>query len=200
MKINDEGFNNIIEIDDSVILDEFSSITIKGNNNTVRIGYGTVLINAHIIMESDNNSFIVENNCRISGRYFQKRIDGNVIKIGEYTTFGTVHIICGEGRTVTIGRDCMLAFDISIRTTDSHAIVDANNGEQINKGKDISIGNHVWIAAHAVLLKGTILGDNSVVGMKSLVTSRFLETGVVIAGIPAKIIKKGITWTRPELG
>ena len=37
---------------------------------------------------------------------------------------------------------------------------------------------------------------NSVVGQKSLVTRVFEEENVILAGVPAKIIKRDISWDR----
>jgi acetyltransferase-like isoleucine patch superfamily enzyme len=200
MKINNNGINNSIDIHPSADIDDNSSISIKGNNNKIVIGENSVLRNANFIIESNENTVVIGSNCRITGRYIQKIIDGNCIEVGDNTTFGTVHIICGEGKKVSIGKDCMFAFDISLRTTDSHAIVDAISNERINFADDIIIGDHVWVAAHVIILKGTEIQKNSVVALKSLVTKKFHEDGIVIAGVPAKVIKKGINWERPLLG
>jgi len=200
MKSSIDGLNNSIEIDATVDIDNVSSISIKGSNNKIVIKKNTVLRNAHFIMESDYNIVVIAENCRITGRYIQKIVDNNVINIGAGTTFGVVHIICGEGKKVFIGDDCMFAFDITFRTTDSHAIIDKNSKERLNFGEDIIIGSHVWIAAHSEILKGSEIKGNSVVASKSLVSSKFTESGVVIGGVPAKIIRRGITWERPLLG
>lgn len=89
----------------------------------------------------------------------------------------------------------MFAYDIDVRTGDSHAIVDAQTGARINHARDIRIGNHVWIAAHCIILKGVSIADNSVVGTGSVVAPVH-EEGVIVAGNPAKIVKRGISWTR----
>ena len=59
----------------------------------------------------------------------------------------------------------------------------------------VSIGNHVWIGAGSVVNKGAIIGNESVIGMCSLVTKR-IPDNCVAAGVPAKVIKTNINWSR----
>ena len=44
--------------------------------------------------------------------------------------------------------------------------------------------------------KNVKIADNSIVGWGSIVTKEFNEPNVIIAGIPAKIVKRGINWDR----
>jgi acetyltransferase-like isoleucine patch superfamily enzyme len=54
----------------------------------------------------------------------------------------------------------------------------------------IKIGNNCWIGANAVILPGVTLGNNVIVGAGSVVTKSFEEDGIIIAGNPARIIKR----------
>ena len=56
--------------------------------------------------------------------------------------------------------------------------------------KPVKIGNNVWIGANVVILPGVEIGDNTVIGAGSIVTKSFKEGNCIIAGNPAKIIKK----------
>ena len=53
----------------------------------------------------------------------------------------------------------------------------------------VKIGNDVWIGAHATILAGVTIGNGSVVAAGAVVTKDVPEMAVV-AGVPAKIIKK----------
>ena len=98
-----------------------------------------------------------------------------------------------------IGRDCLLAYDIDIRTGDSHSLLEAASGKRINPAQDVIIGDHVWIAAHVNILKGVSIGMNSVIATGATVVKPVQEAGVVIAGNPAKLVKREITWTRERI-
>ncbi|MEZ3485540.1 MAG: hypothetical protein K1W22_02795 [Lachnospiraceae bacterium] len=55
--------------------------------------------------------------------------------------------------------------------------------------KPIHIGKNVWIGANATILAGVSIGENAVVAAGAVVT-KDVPDGVVVGGIPAKIIKK----------
>jgi acetyltransferase-like isoleucine patch superfamily enzyme len=58
------------------------------------------------------------------------------------------------------------------------------------KAKDVYIGNYCWLGMNCVILPGVRLGDFTTVGAGAVVTKSFPEGHCVIAGVPAKIIKK----------
>ena len=92
----------------------------------------------------------------------------------------------------------MFAYDVEVRTSDEHSILDATSGERINLDKSVRIGSHVWFGARSVVLKGVRVGDNSIIATGSIV-SRDVGNGVVAGGIPAKEIRDGVTWDRRRL-
>jgi hypothetical protein len=101
---------------------------------------------------------------------------------------------------IIIGQNCMFANDIDIRTGDSHSIIERATGLRINVGGNINIGNHVWVAAHSIILKGVSIADDCVVGTGAVVVKSIEEPGVIVAGNPATIIKRNITWSRRRSG
>jgi acetyltransferase-like isoleucine patch superfamily enzyme len=54
------------------------------------------------------------------------------------------------------------------------------------------IGRDVWIGANAVILGGVTIGDGAVVAAGAVVT-KDVEAGVVVAGVPAREIRKRAT-------
>ena len=66
----------------------------------------------------------------------------------------------------------------------------------MNKNQSVYIGNHVWVGADALIQKGARISDNSVVATRSIVTKQFDQGNVVIAGVPARIVRENIGWSR----
>jgi acetyltransferase-like isoleucine patch superfamily enzyme len=172
------GDNNVIEIKSSCILNSVI-FYIRGNNHSIRIGAGCTFNQGGSIWLEDS---------------------GCALDIGAESSFEHVHLAVTEsGSSMKIGRDCMFAYDIDVRTGDSHSIIDINSRARINYAKDVSIGNHVWVAAHCVILKGAIIPNESVVATGSVVTRQFSQPGIVIAGNPAQVVKEGVTWLRERV-
>lgn len=58
-------------------------------------------------------------------------------------------------------------------------------------GKNVPIiGDNVYIGPGAILFGDIRIGDNVMIGANSTVTKSFEESNIVIAGSPAKIIKR----------
>lgn len=67
-----------------------------------------------------------------------------------------------------------------------------NNGERIHiTNKPIIIGNYCWICADAIILPGVrITGEYVVVAAGAVVTKDITESRVIVAGNPARIVKR----------
>lgn len=99
-------------------------------------------------------------------------------------------------KKISIGKDCMFATNVLIRTTDAHTIIDQKNKEVINYAQDITIGDNVWLAYGVTVLKGANIASGSIVGAESVVTKSCDEPNAIYAGVPAKKIRSNIKWYR----
>ena len=84
------------------------------------------------------------------------------------------------------------------RGTTNGTITDLD-GNPLNHAESIEIGRHVWVGKDVKIGKNVRIADNSIVGWGSIVTRRFDEPNVILAGIPAKVVKRGINWDRRSL-
>lgn len=90
------------------------------------------------------------------------------------------------GAKLIIGKGSYIAPNVGIMT-ENH---DLRDPDKRAGGKDVIIGNKCWIGYNAVILPGVSLGDHTVVGAGAIVTKSFPEGYCVLAGNPARIIKK----------
>lgn len=86
---------------------------------------------------------------------------------------------------VTIGKNCYIASHVGI-ITEQH---DLYNLEAHTSGKEIKLGDWCWIGMNAVIMPGVELGDHTTVGANSVVTKSFPKGYVVVAGVPARVIR-----------
>lgn len=118
------------------------------------------------------------------------------IYVGSGFTSEGCEIKAHEGKSITIGHDCMFSSGINISTTDYHSIIATSSGVRVNKAKDIIMGNHVWLSRNVNVLKGVLIADNIVVGMGSTVSKSLSESYCIYGGTPAHKIKSEVTWSR----
>lgn len=173
-----------------------TKIQFGGRNNIVYFD-NVEVYNSTIYLRNNNSILYVEENK--FGNIYQFILSENCVAyIGKGFTAGRTSIRVGDGN-IFFGRDCMLAQDIYIQNHDGHAIYDIEKKTLINSGKSILIGEHVWIGEGVSIFKGAIIGSGSVIGSKSFVSNKEYPPNSIIAGVPAKVIRNNIFWTRDGL-
>lgn len=173
---------------------------IEGKNNLISIGWATRMSNILFYLRGDNHRLTIGKNCVFEGGRLCLEEKNSRMTIGDGTTVQIAHLAATEvDRQISIGRDCLLAYDIDIRTSDSHSVISQGSGKRLNPAQDVIIADHVWVAAGVKILKGAKIAADSVVAAGAIVTKSFSVKGVIIGGIPAKIIKRNISWTRERI-
>ena len=89
---------------------------------------------------------------------------------------------------VSIGSGVMVAPRVSFLCA-THEFGDLNHRAGADVTKNIAVGDGVWIGANSTILPGVSIGDGSVVGAGSVVT-KDIEPNVVVAGNPARVLKR----------
>lgn len=87
---------------------------------------------------------------------------------------------------IYIGRGTYIAPNVGIITANHD--FDALNGH--SEGKDVRIGENSWVGMNAIILPGVTLGPKSIVAAGAVVNKSYPEGNIVLAGVPAKPVKK----------
>ena len=106
-------------------------------------------------------------------------IGNNVFMAG-----GTRILAAGQ---IEIGDDCLIANKATISDCDWHSIHD--RVDPAPAWKPVKLQRNVWIGDGAFIGKGVTIGAHSVVGARSVVT-RDVEPWTIVAGNPAKVVKR----------
>lgn len=167
-----------------------------GGGGDLYIGPCSRIYNSHICMNGSGHELLIEGggtcikNCTFLfiGRNSHCHISNNFTMEG-----GSINLL--EGKSISLGSDCMFSSGLFITVSDFHSIVDANE-TRINFGRDIRIGNHVWLGADVKVLKGSVIPDGCVVGTGSIVTGTLPNENAIYAGAPARCVKTTIKWNR----
>ena len=94
--------------------------------------------------------------------------------------------------SIRIGKHTSIGGNVKIFDHDFHPIDPQERLEHPNSGmktRPVDIGENVFIGANVIILKGSKIGNNCVIGAGAVVSGTF-EDNTVIAGNPAKVIKK----------
>jgi acetyltransferase-like isoleucine patch superfamily enzyme len=195
-----KGTKNVFYIDKSASLFN-CTFDIVGNNNEIEINESCFFNNVTFFIRGDNNKIKIGKKVRFNrGGSIWIEDYGCEAIIGDNSTFEDSHLAVTEPNSkIHIGQDCMFAYDIDIRTGDSHSIIDSLTNERINYAQNINIGNHIWIASHVSILKGVHIADNSIVATRAVVTKSFIDNNILIGGMPAKKLKENINWDRQRI-
>jgi acetyltransferase-like isoleucine patch superfamily enzyme len=185
--------NNVLAVDQSAVLRGHFSVK-AGEHNTLTVGKGSK-ISGDVRISGSSNKIIIGDNCVFRGQILVKG-SNQTVSFGDESTTADVYILCQEGADVIIGKKCMFSREIELRTTDAHSVIDRATGLRINGPASIRIGDHVWVGVGAIINKGSSVPSDCIVGAMSFVNRGFDEEGVILAGTPAKIVKRNITWDR----
>jgi acetyltransferase-like isoleucine patch superfamily enzyme len=102
-----------------------------------------------------------------------------------------VSVVAVKG--VEIGEFASIGANTCLYDTDFHLVDPVARRKQGGASDAVSspikIGNDVWIGANALILKGVSIAYGAVVGAGSVVT-KDVESKVIVAGNPAKIVKR----------
>jgi acetyltransferase-like isoleucine patch superfamily enzyme len=177
------------------------SLQILGDNNTIQINSGCQINRVNFFIRGNNNTIFIDQNFIFTrGGDLWIEDDNCSIIIGQRSTFELVHLAATENlSTIKIGVDCMFSTNVEVRTGDSHSVIDNISKKRLNPAQNVVIGDHVWVGSNSSILKGSEIASNSILATRSLLTKKIKQSNVMLAGIPAVIIKSNIDWIRERI-
>lgn len=124
------------------------------------------------------------------------------VSIGEFSFVGPGAKIWSMA-SVTIGDRAQISHGVHIFDNNSHSIDPVERGERFRElrlhgvhlqpervdSRPIVIGDDVWIGFNAAIMKGVTIGDGAIVAAGAVVT-KSVPAGAVVAGNPARIVKR----------
>lgn len=146
----------------------------------------TLWIGDHVTLNSSNRSYHV--NMFGKTKLF---VEGSgKISIGSRTR---IHGTCIHARCeVRIGKRCLIGANCQIMDSNGHEVSSADISNRINtrgKSKLVVIEDDVWLGVGVVVLPGAHICKGSVCSANSVVSGH-IDAGSIVAGNPAKVLRK----------
>lgn len=170
------------------------NLLLKGVPVIFNKGGAKLKIGSNVTIKSSFISNLVGLYCRT---IIVTRVPGVVIEIGDNVGISGATIYARQG--IYIGKNTCIGGNCKILDNDFHPIdaedrlyliQDVHGGDsELVPSREIHIGENCFIGCNSIILKGTVLGDGCIVGAGAVVSGKF-EDNCVIAGNPARVIKK----------
>ena len=150
----------------------------KRGNRSVFQNYGKIVVKGKVLLHT--------------GTVVLCKKNGEII-LGGKNTLGVNGMIVAK-RKISIGYNVDISWNVQIIDTDVHYFMNNLKGSISRNTSSIFIGDNVWIANNVSISKGGGVPNNSIVSSNTLVNKDFLDNNsILLAGIPAKIVRKNVT-------
>ena len=186
-------FNNVIQSKQKI------TFLLRGCGNWITIG--------NALRNQCSCTIAVHNQCKvvIGNNFTADKLsigmyDGAKVEIEDKVTFANGCRICVAALgKVKIKEDCMFSSEIVLQCGDGHALLDINSNNKVGFNREIIpeiiLDQHVWVGYQVFILGTSHIGSGSVIGARAIVKKDF-PNNCIIAGIPARIVRKDIAWNR----
>lgn len=202
-KVNENWFSVLFRF----FLLRFKGVSILAHSKCEIYGVVNIVTNGNVLIGLDEIGFLSSKDLtliRARGSLIFKtnysiskgcRIDIGPqakVHIGSGYMNAFTKIIITKG--LTIGDNTVISWDCLIMDSDFHEINSVDNPVGLVANEEIIIGSNVWIGCGVTILKGVKIPDGTIIAAGSLVNKSFSERNTLIGGMPAKVLKNGVSW------
>ena len=165
----------------------------KPKMGLVKIGFGTCQCtdfrhNSTIL--NIRGVFVVHGECSVGAGASIEVAEKAVLTVGNNFNLGPKSLIICH-KAMTFGEDFLTSWNCTLMDTDQHSLVNGD-GNVTNPDREICVGSNVWFGCNCIVTKGTIIHDSTTVAAGSCLHGTYTDTHTVLAGNPAKVVKKGV--------
>jgi acetyltransferase-like isoleucine patch superfamily enzyme len=126
--------------------------------------------------------------------------DSSLVFNGALTATRSAIVDARNGGSIVAEYDQLWAANVYVATDDMHRLADVESGARLNPfGAHIRLGRHVWLGRDVTVTGHVEVGDGSVVGMQSMVRGQKIPPNTAVGGVPARVLREGITWSKDDL-
>lgn len=159
------------------------------NDSNLRIGKDVIFRRNVEIRVHNKAEIFIHNNVKIDRGVRLLSTNNSHIVLGEGVRIGLYSVFNG-GDSIEIGSSTLISGFVYVQTS-MHGHKDKTSliQKQGYFHSPIKIKNDCWLGAHSVVMPGVILGRGVVVGSNAVVNKSF-DSNLIIAGVPAKVLKE----------
>ena len=164
----------------------------------VKIGFNTCQMSDfryHRTMLNIRGRLDLLGECAIGAGSSIEVSESGTLTLGDRFNMGPCSLIVCH-KEITFGRDVLTSWCCTFMDTDQHRLID-KEGHRCNEDRPIVFGDNVWCGCNVIVTKGTRVCQHTTIGAGSCVHGVFEEERTVIAGNPARVVRRGV-WRETE--
>jgi acetyltransferase-like isoleucine patch superfamily enzyme len=127
-------------------------------------------------------------------------IGAGLVYVGDGVRSGgqTVINVRNSGSAV-LSHDILISEGCKIMSDDCHSIIDTQTQKRINPfGGAVTLQKHVWLGFQSTIMGNSIIGQDNIIGERAFVRNMYSPKNCILAGVPAKVIRTGVTWDQAD--
>lgn len=164
------------------------NLILRGNSENIVIGNDFLCKGDLEFYIRENGQIKLADSIQMDGEVHLTAANNAVLSIGRGTRICT-HFTVNAGESVTIGRNCLIPDFCHINASDHKIDIGEPFLKQGYVHAPVTIGDDVMFGAFTCIKRGAEVEDGVVMGYHSVVAGK-IEKNTIVAGIPAKMIKK----------